>query len=173
MSTTWPGPNFKGERTPARVLRRRKGDRLKRQERANKEEVREREGHRCRFPLCTCHRFNLFLEVSHREHKGMGSDPTGERSVPALMLLICNVRHKESPLSIDKKTIRWEPLTAAGANGPIAWFLDIGAFSGGTIARGTWAELARESAPGRLEPLSENNRAILERLGEQIAKKFR
>lgn len=165
--------NFKGERTPARVLRRRKSSKLRRHENANKEEVREREQWACRFPLCRCFNFNLFLEVSHQEHKGMGGDPTGERSTPEKMLLICNVRHKEGAISIDKGSLRWEALTDAGANGPIAWSIDIGRFSGGMLAAGTWIEIAREASRGVLAPLTENQCAILESLNKQIERTLR
>lgn len=155
-----------------RVLRRRKAGRLKRAENAHKEEVRVRDVV-CRFPLCPCHRFGLFLEVSHGEHKGMGGDPTGARSLPALMLLICNWRHKESKLSIDKKTIRWHGLTDAGASGPIAWEIDLGRFSGETFPAGTWVTIAREVKPGELAPLADPAREILEHLAAELKNRFK
>ena len=144
------------------TLRRQKAGRLKRAENANKQEVRDRDKV-CRFPLCACRLFNLFLEVSHQEHKGIGGDPTGERSLPERMMLLCNWRHKEDRFSIDKHGIRWVPLTDRGSNGPVACEIEIGRFSNGTLAH-SWVEIARESAPGKLAPLMPAQRAILESL---------
>lgn len=165
-------PNFKEPRVSTAARRRRKGARLKRAENANKAEVRVRDVV-CRFPLCACRLFNLFLEVSHQEHKGMGGDPSGERSKPWIMVLVCNWRHKESKLSIDKKGLRVVALTPAGTDGPIAWEIDLGKFSHGTFANGTWVELARELEPGVLAPIAEPARNILESLAAEIKTRFR
>lgn len=152
-------------------LRQRKAGRLKRAENANKQFVRDRENHKCRFPLCSCGRIRLRLEVSHQEHKGMGGDPTGERSVPALMVNICFPRHKDAKISLDKKTLRWVELTDAGANGPIAWEVNVGRLSAGTLAD-QWIELAREARPGVLEPMTDRGRGILERLAAELAQTY-
>lgn len=130
----------------------------------NKDEVRDRD-RVCRFPLCPCHRFGLFLEVSHREHKGMGGDPTGERSAPELMVLVCNWRHKESRYSIDKKTVRWVPLTDAGAKGPIAWEIWAPWLFGHK-----WTEFARESAIGHCEITLYS---LIDILNSEIAERFK
>lgn len=103
----------------------------------------------------------------------MGGDPTGERSLPAWMVYICNWRHKESKFSIDQKSLRWVPLTDAGANGPIVWSIDLGRFSAGTFAIGTWVELAREYKIGAFEAITEPARKILESLADEINLRFR
>lgn len=141
-------------------LRRQKSGRLKRAENKNKEEVRERD-RVCRFPLCPCHQFNLFLEVSHREHKGMGGDPTGELSQPWRMILVCNWRHKESQWSIDKETIRWVPLTDRGSNGPVRWEAYLG---------GGWRELAIEVEPGEIDRRDSEAGAFVDVLVEELRK---
>lgn len=146
---------------PTARRRRARAGRLKRAENANKQEVRDRD-RVCRFPLCPCSRFGLFLEVSHSQHKGMGGDPTGERSAPELMILICNWRHKESHISIDKKSIRWVPLTAAGSNGPVEWQAKADGVE-------EWTVLARESEPGRLLPLDPWQRALLEAMSTELS----
>lgn len=102
----------------------------------------------------------------------MGGDPTGERSAPEKMILVCNVRHKESKFAIDKETIRWDGLTPAGSNGPVSWSIDIGVFSAGMLAAGTWVEIAREESPGRLMPLTGYQLELVMHLGEQLAQKF-
>ena len=158
---------------PTAKRRAAKSRRLKAAENKNKAAVRARDGAGgleltglCRFPTCGCHfeggfgrpGSKAFVEVSHQTHKGMGGDPTGDRSAPALMICVCNWRHKEARFSIDKKTIRWVPLTDAGANGPVAWemFLDV---SG-------WFELARESAVQVIESFTPAGVAILRDLAE-------
>lgn len=154
---------------PTAKRRAARGRRLKAGERVNKAAARKRDGAlhhqvlgRCRFPICGCHALGgadrpgskSFIEVSHFErHKGMGGDPTGERSLPERLICVCNWRHKDGQFAIDKKKLRAVPLTAAGANGPVAWemFLDI---SG-------WFELARETAVQVLAPIEPNRISIL------------
>lgn len=138
-----------------------KAGRLKRAENKNKQIVRERD-RKCRFPLCPCHRFGLFLEVSHCEHKGMGGDPTGERSLPERMIYVCNWRHKESPVSIDKKKLRAMPLTAAGTDGPVAWEARVD---------DEWTELARERVGWPLQ-VSAWGSGYLEILSREMTERF-
>lgn len=94
-------------------------------EREHKAAVRERDGG-CRFPFCGCRAAArpYVLEVSHQIHKGMGGDPTGERSTSAGMIYLCSWRHKDGPVSIDRGTLRWEALTERGADGPVRWILN-------------------------------------------------
>jgi hypothetical protein len=139
-----------------------KAGRLKRAENKNKQFVRDRDLV-CRFPACSCQRFDLFLEVSHAEHKGMGGDPTGERSAPEKLILVCNWRHKEGRYAIDRKNIRWRPLTAEGSNGPVAW--DIRA---PWLFGHEWFEIARETAIRRWEAPTEGQRAVLELLSAEV-----
>jgi len=97
---------------------------LKARENANKQLVRDRDEY-CRFPLCRCRFRGDPLHVSHQRHKGMGGNPAGDRSVPWLMILLCAARHREAPISIDRGTLRWRPLTLAGAGGPVAWDVQV------------------------------------------------
>lgn len=79
---------------------------------------------RCRFPLCGCKKFGLQAEVSHFRHRGMGGNPEGDRTVPRLLVLVCSARHRENKFSIDRGTVRWEPVSAhRGADGPIDWWV--------------------------------------------------
>lgn len=165
-----PAPPRRRKGITAR-LRRQKHDRLKAEENANKQFVRDRDG-TCRFPLCSCGRLGLRLDVSHAEHKGMGGDPTGERSHPSLMIYLCVARHMDAKISIDKKTLRWVPLTDAGSNGPVAWEVNVGRLSNGTIAD-QWIELARELWPGKLAPMTDRGRGILERLADELAQAYK
>lgn len=134
---------------------------------------------KCRFPECTCHPWlhsarplpDRIYEVSHQVHRGMGGDPTGERSDPALLLLVCRWRHRLSKFSIDRGTLKWKGLTDAGANGPIRWLikaldLPVTLLPGpdpdlGLVVDG-WFELARETAPHEYEPFSEAQAAMLQ-----------
>lgn len=117
-------------------------------EETEKRAVRRRDK-RCRFPLCGCHRLGLRLEVSHDVHKGAGGNPTGDRSDRRSMILLCVHRHQDGLVSRHKGTLRILPLVRGlGFEGPVR-------FMWNTI------ELARESAPGVLEPLTEEQRARL------------
>jgi hypothetical protein len=123
-----------------------------------KKEVRQRDLRRCRFPLCGCARHGYQLHVSHAEHKGMGGNPAGDRSLPMLMVLVCAPRHRESRHSIDMGGIRWRPLTEEWANGPIAWDV-LG-------AAGQWIEVAREHAVQKLLPIQPWQERILHKLAQ-------
>jgi hypothetical protein len=161
------------ERTIAPKIRRA----LKRRTRANQEteqklEVRQRD-RTCRFPYCGCKRFGLALHVSHSQHKGMGGNPAGDRSKPSLMVLVCSARHRENPVSLDKGTVRWEPLTRKGADGPVAWFVDIRELMNQELVSrlnlGTrWFEVARERRLGQLEMLTTDQVAILKHLARML-----
>lgn len=148
----WTEPHFKHDQPNPRVEKRADKLKLVADERRHKEAVRKRDTG-CRFPLCGCKKFRRHTEVSHAEHKGMGGDPTGERSTPDKMILLCPFRHRENRVSIDKGTLRWEARTTNGADGPIAWF---------ELVDGRWMDMVRESAVGVLElPL---HRAVKRRL---------
>lgn len=158
----WTEPHFKkpGSRKVARGLKREK---RATKEKKKKTDVRGRDKY-CRFPLCGCKRFALALHVSHQKHKGMGGNPKEDRSDPALMVLVCSARHKENRISIDRGTLRWRALTAAGAAGPIAWDVDLTPLGERDGHLGKWMELARETAIHVYEPIASRQRAILERL---------
>lgn len=114
--TGFPKPS----RGTAKAARRERTRQARKQERDAKAEVRRRDK-TCRFPLCGCRRGGYALHVAHGTHKGMGGNPKGDRSTAAGMVLLCAPRHRESVLSIDRGTLRWEALTEAGADGPIRW----------------------------------------------------
>lgn len=157
---------------PSRTERKKaeKDRKLKRQkaERDNKGEVRKRDLTRCRFPSCGCRKLGLALqarqEVSHSRHKGMGGNPSGERSAAELMVLLCRHRHQDGAVSIHKGTLRAKFLTPAKFNGPIAWEADSSRLW--PNADEQWIELARETAIQKWEPFTPKQQVILERLAE-------
>lgn len=162
----------KGPTAKRRAAKRRKLDAV---ELAHMREARDRDRY-CRFPVCGCQQQwqagPYQAEVSHATHRGMAGDPTGERSHPSRLLLLCNWRHKLSKFSIDRKGIRWVPLTDAGANGPIQWELAgahlpmpifLERYPGLELRPdvGEWFVLATETAPHEYAPLTEAQAAIL------------
>jgi hypothetical protein len=150
-------------------------------ERCQKQGVRERDRFVCRFPLCGCDRTGYALECSHDVHKGAGGDPTGERSTMDAMILLCAWRHKEAPISRDRKTLRCLPRTNAGNNGPVRWLLERDAFDDLMTEAGIhypanlsyepdykgrlWVKIAREMAVQELAPLEEWQRQVLDYMG--------
>jgi hypothetical protein len=122
-----------------------------------KAKVRKRDRFQCRFPMCGCRKLKLRLEVSHDQHKGMGGNPKGDRSVTKLMVLLCVHRHQHGQISRHAGTLEAQPLTQFGYDGPVAW----------KVKRGSiWFEVARESAPGVLLPLAPRQLWVLEDLAE-------
>lgn len=156
--------------------------RLQREERANKAEARIRDKFRCRFPLCGCLNWldaplKRVLTVSHDSHKGMGGDPTGERSLPEVLISMCKWRHQDGTISRHAGNLRNVYLTPDKNNGPIAWELNIialqgiavswfGPSPGPLVGESPWIEVARERDVQVLEPLQPWQRAVLEKLAE-------
>jgi hypothetical protein len=132
--------NFKPARSSRIDKRRAKLDR-KAQEDKEMAVVRRRDK-RCRFPLCGCGKLKLTLQVSHKEHRGMGGNPAGDRTDRRTMVLVCIARHRGNSISLDRGTLKWEPVNAdLGANGPIEWY---------EASPDGWDLLAAERTPGVL-----------------------
>jgi hypothetical protein len=125
----------------------------------------------CRFPRCGCRKLKLPLkvqpEVSHDKHKGAGGNMAGDRSTSRTMVQLCRHRHQHGTISRHAGTLRAKHLTAAGYDGPVAWEIDMPAT---TRPRRTqviaWRVVARETAPGILEPLADWQAELLDRLAE-------
>lgn len=167
----WSGPQFKAPKVNQKVTRTLKRRERDNTEEKNKKEVRRRDNQKrggCSFPLCGCKRFGLAKHVCHLEHKGMGGDPRGERSLPMFMIQQCIARHREHAFSLDKGTVQCRPRTRSGTNGPVEWWLDVEMLRhfGLVSFRAEWWMVARESAVGVLEPLSNTQREVLEALAE-------
>lgn len=131
-------------------------------ERNNKVKVRRRD-RGCRFPLCGCRKKNFRSAVSHDVHKGMGSKDGV--STTELMVELCEHRHQFGRVSRHAGTLRTVHLTDAGYNGPVAWFVDLGVINRWSASK-NWFEVAREDAPGRLQPLTATQKAVLEELAK-------
>lgn len=129
------------------------------------QEVRDREDYTCRFP----HACGASIEVSHQKHRGMGGDPTGDCSDPRIMVGVCGVIHRTGKIALDKKNLRWVPLTDAGADGPIEWQVKLGAVHGFVGDADDWIRVVVESSPRRLEPPLEVHRLLLAAIGKANA----
>lgn len=96
-------------------------------ERFQKSETRRRD-RGCRFPKCGCRKLGLLIkarrEVSHDKHKGMGGNPTGDRSMADIMVELCNHRHQDGAISRHKGTLRTRFLTDLNYNGAVAWHIE-------------------------------------------------
>lgn len=158
------GPTARARAARARWLRDR--------EHQHKVKAKFRDGLRCRFPLCRCwHPLcgrKGALTSSHDDHKGMGGDPTGERSLPECLITLCKWRHQDAPISRHAGTLRTRYLTLAKNDGPVAWEIAAAALglSWSGPSAGGWVEVAREVSVNHLEPLRPWQREVLERLAE-------
>lgn len=124
----------KGASHVARV-RRRKADEA--EERAHKVTARARDGFACRWPGCDCRARRDRLEVAHLVSKSRGGS-----NDTAKLVTLCRSRHQGRP-SLHSGELRIEPLTAAGANGPLAFW--------STDELGRWWMVAQERAVGIVE----------------------
>ena len=160
---------FKAPRVAAKVRRKRKYQERQQAERGQMDVVRQRDRF-CRFPLCRCANFRLQLEVSHQVHRGSGGNPAGDRSDPALMLLLCSARHRENIVSVDRGSVRWREIgRTVGGHPLVAWDVDRHALEPLYTVRADppeWVEVAREAALHVYEPLTAEQRTILRRLAE-------
>lgn len=90
-------------------------------EETEKAKVRKRDRF-CRWPHCeNCKRYKPRLEVAHVRAKGMGGDG-GERSTADQMILLDYLSHQGGNDSVEQHGRRVEPLTAAGTDGPCAFY---------------------------------------------------
>lgn len=155
----WDKPHFK-EPVSRKVVRG-----LKTQDRKASEDkamriVRGKDKY-CRFPLCDCRKFKLRTAVCHLFHRGMGGNPSGDRTVPEHLILLCSARHRENRISLDRGTLKIVPLTGQGMRGPCAFQVDRQAIDKPNSAASVWFEVARESSLHVLHKLSEEQLAIL------------
>jgi hypothetical protein len=139
-------PMWKTSRTASRRARLKRRAKLVNNEKENKKTSKKRDGYRCRFPLCGCRKLGLRLDSSHWQHKGPGGDPKGQRSEPDNLVTLCSHRHKDGPVSIDKHTLRPVFLTSRGYDGPIAWEINLAAYTGQYTAADSWYRIATERA---------------------------
>lgn len=76
--------------------------------------------HGCRWPGCQFMPEKPRLEVSHCfEHRGMGGNPTGDRTQKRLLMLLCFLCHAR----LDAGDASVEALSHLGSDGPCAFFL--------------------------------------------------
>ncbi len=164
---------FKGPRIPQKVQNKLRHDDRKAVESKLMEQARDRDGS-CRFPLCGCRRHRFVLHVSHQKHRGMGGNPSFDRSDPALLMLLCAPRHRFNLFSVDKGNIEWRPLTDKGANGPVSWWADADCLRhylgldqwAGLCDETRMVQIAREVSPGVLVEPTPLQRATLLALAE-------
>lgn len=165
-------PNWRPSRAARKADERKtKLDRKAHEER-EKKKVRLRD-RRCRFPRCGCHKLKLRLEVSHSGgHKGMGGNPSGDRSLAESMVLLCVTRHQDSLTSVHRGTIRTVYLTDRSYAGPVAWLVDSGTLAryrhllparcqGLCIDAEGFVEVAREIGQNLLAPLEDWQEQLL------------
>lgn len=153
-------------------------------ERAEKAKVRRRDKG-CRFPLCGCRKLGLAIkarrEVAHDvgNHKGMGGNPIGDRSVANSMIQLCGHRHADAPISFHKGTLRARFTTDMKYDGPVEWCVASDTLcrlfrhlAKMTLPHRTWPDgwtgvaVAHETAVGQVGLLASWQRAVLEQLAE-------
>lgn len=158
--------NFKEPRS-GKIERFKRRQKRKTHEDAEKAKVRRRDKG-CRFPLCECRKMNLALHASHRVHKGMGGSPKGEVDDEKNMIRLCVWRHQQGRIAVHRGTLKWDPLTEDGANGPVEWFIDPEALglSLASVRIDGMVSIAIETSRGVIKPPDPWERAILLQLAQ-------
>jgi hypothetical protein len=156
------GPQWKPSKLATRVAVRRTRAARSDHETRNKTQVRKRDG-RCRFPCCVCRDWRVTPHVAHLTHKGAGGNPRRDRSAANRMIALCPPRHRESRISLDRGTLKIQPLTKAGTDGPCRWSVDVTALDLRS-GKATWVVVGTEFARGVFEPFTAEQIAILDRI---------
>ena len=159
-------PHFKTSKAAARAARDAEKQDVKDKEDRNKSMARRRDGWQCRFPRCACHRLRLHPEVAHCDgDKGMGGDH-GTKSHVSQLICLCRARHRESRISLHRKTLRIEFLTPEKADGPVKWWVDIAMLADPYDQRPAWVVLGYETAVHVLAPLTTEQGQLLKRIAD-------
>jgi hypothetical protein len=77
-----------------------------------------RDGHRCRVPRCEYRRQGMPIDACHLTHRGMGGNPSGDRTTRDQIVSLCRIHHG----LLDQGLMHVEPLTSAIADGPLEFF---------------------------------------------------
>ena len=72
----------------------------------------------CRVPRCEWMAKKLRVEPAHQRHRGMGGNPSGDRTTRATVIALC-IRHHRM---YDLEGLEIEPLTAKVFDGPCDYY---------------------------------------------------
>lgn len=99
--------------------RKRRAERKAAEDKAMRE-AKKRDGNTCRVPGCEHMPKKPRIECAHLEHRGMGGNPSGDRTQIEKLIALCFIHHAE----FDKQmTLDFHPVDPLkGTNGPCAWF---------------------------------------------------
>ena len=78
----------------------------------------KRDGKKCRVPRCEFAKFDFKIDPCHQNHRGMGGNPSGDRTTRATIISLCRRHHD----LYDRGVIDIEPLTAKQFDGPCSFF---------------------------------------------------
>ena len=160
----FPGTNFK-KPISGQVVRRLAEREAKAKEETTMKAARARDK-RCRFPLCGCHRLKLRIDVAHKQHRGMGGNPKGDRTTLRGLITLCGARHRENLISLDRGNLKIVPLTRRGWDGPCMWLVDKRKLDFPVPTETVWVEVGVEASIGVFEAFTEAQTAILTKLRE-------
>lgn len=77
------------------------------------------DGKKCRNPRCQTRSKRIPVDPCHLRHRGMGGNPTGDRTTIETVIALCRVCHG----LYDSTVLDIEPLTPRGLRGACAWYL--------------------------------------------------
>lgn len=113
-----PAASTKGPQATARHQKKLKQARTKA---AIREQVRELDGFRCRWPECETSPETSAgaLEVAHYEPEGRGGDPLLARYCVENLILLCHSHHRGNARSIHSGYAQMKPMSDRGMRGPV------------------------------------------------------
>lgn len=110
---------------PRRGDARLKANEIKRTRKAREDAAiraaKRRDGHTCRVPRCRYQHEAFVLDGAHMKdrHRGMGGNPSLDRTTRATVICLCRRHHDD----YDKHdALRIEPVTAQDFDGPCEWY---------------------------------------------------
>lgn len=110
------GPNWKPLKGAYVLERKRKQREHKAREASVMAAVKAADEHRCRVPGCRYR--DVPVDVAHVVHRGMGGNPSEDRTVPELLQTLCRIHHS----MFDRGDLHIEPLTRQQYRGPCAYY---------------------------------------------------
>lgn len=104
--------------------------------------ARRRDGNKCRFPRCSYK--GLIVEVAHFDHRGMGGNPSGDKTQRDLLICLC-VRHHDQFDGRALPQISIDPVPVVGGvrrgtDGPCVFYV--------RDETGAWQHVATERLIG-------------------------
>jgi hypothetical protein len=93
--------------------------------------AKRRDGGKCRYPGCWFK--DMPVDAAHFQHRGIGGNPSGDRTTRATVISLCRIHHGQ----YDGALLEIEPLTDQMFDGPCVYYKR-------NQETGTWASIGQD-----------------------------